>query len=69
MNTSYQLDLKKNIEYYEHGIDDNLSLTEAGQNILLTQKTWIEQLQQKIHNHSIQNKIPGNMLGLIFFEI
>ncbi|CAF0822804.1 unnamed protein product [Rotaria sordida] len=55
LNTSYQLDLEKYIEYYEHGIDDNSLLTEAGQNILLTQKSWIEQLRQKIHNPSMQN--------------
>jgi hypothetical protein len=70
LNTSYQLDLEKYLDYYKHGVDGKSLLTETGNNILLTQRSWVEKIQQKIHNPSIQNKTPGKMFSLIItFEI
>jgi hypothetical protein len=70
LNTSYQLDFEKYVDFYEHGVDDKSLLTETGHNILSTQRSWIEEIQQKIHNPSFQNKSSGKIFSLIkTFEI
>jgi len=70
LNTSYQLDLEKYLDYYKHGVDDKSLLTETGNGILSTQRSWIEKIQQKTNNPSIRNKSPGKMFSLIIiFEI
>ena len=65
LNASYQLDLEKYLDYYNHGVDDKSLLTETGNDILLKQRSWIEKIQRKLHNASIRNESPGKMFSLI----
>lgn len=70
LNTSYQLDFEKYVDFYEHGVDGKSLLTETGHNILSTQRSWIEEIQKTIHNSSVQNKSSGKLFSLIkIFEI
>jgi hypothetical protein len=62
LNSSYQLELEKYIDYYEDGIDNKSSLTETSELLLVTQRSWIEPLRCKIRNSAVQQNSPGKIL-------
>ena len=52
---TYQFDLQQYINLYERAIDhDKTCLNNVGQQILLTQKSWIAELKEKIDVENIR---------------
>ncbi|UJR17415.1 hypothetical protein I4U23_004310 [Adineta vaga] len=72
LNSEYQLSLQKYLDYYKHGVDNKSLLNETGYNILTTQRSWIEKIQQKIHSPSILKKsldVVQDVADLIDYNI
>ncbi|CAF1037821.1 unnamed protein product [Adineta ricciae] len=56
LNESYGFTLEKYIDYYEKGSDSKSSLSEVTGQVLVQQRSWIEELREKILNNVIEQK-------------
>jgi aromatic ring hydroxylase len=65
LKNNYELTLEKYIDYYEKGVDNKSSLSEATVNILIEQRSWISELREKI----LDGVIEESNSGMIFLTI
>ncbi len=61
LKNSYQFTLEKYIDYYEKGVDNKSSLSEATGNILSQQRSWISELREKILGGVVEQNNSGRI--------